>query len=73
MFHEVRRAKKQHKCSYGTNCTIEPGDIYCDDIITPWDMIADDVDDEGRTISSPSEGWEHNRYHQKCCFDTLFY
>lgn len=63
--HARRIAKKRHKCAYG-NHDIMPGEAYFDEVMAPWDRIADDVDDEGRTITSRFGEWAHTRYHSEC-------
>lgn len=68
----IRTAKKEHNCFYKSGCTIKPGDRYAEESLPPWAMIADDVDEEGRSIASPLGHWEHIYYHM-VCFDEAMY
>lgn len=65
MMEKVMVAKQEHLCTYG-NDPILPGERYIDEVIPPWQIIVDDVDDDGRPIGSPNGEWTHNRFHATC-------
>lgn len=65
MFETIRLAAREYPCSYG-NDKILPSERYIDQVIPPWQLIVDDVDDEGRPVGSPSGEWTHNRFHASC-------
>lgn len=60
-----RTARKKHPCAFGSH-SINPGDHYVDEVLAPWTMIGDDLDDEGRTVYSRHDRWDHVRYHMSC-------
>lgn len=62
------RARKPHRCEYGTECTIQPGEQYELEEHPPWTEIQDDPD--GGT--SPLGHWSRLRYHTRCYGDMLY-
>lgn len=59
---KVTTARKPHQCQ--RNCIIRPGQQYIETVIPPWAMIADDVDEEGRTIGSRNGEWTRTAFHR---------
>lgn len=66
-----RVAVKEHKCA-GCPKSIQPGDRYLEEVHSPWTRVADDVDDDGRTIYSALGTWERTRWHEKC-YDNMMW
>jgi len=65
---KIRTARKVHRCeAYAREPhDILPGERYIDEVLAPWTIVADDVDDDGRTIGAPHGSWEHFRRHLHC-------
>lgn len=61
---ETRRARTPHPCNRHRNCQIRPGQQYIRQTVAPWVMVADDVDDEGRTIGSRNNEWSVSSWHR---------
>lgn len=60
----IQTARKTHSCSHRPYCQIRPGQVYIRQSVAPWTMIADDVDEEGRTIGAPNGEWSIAKYHR---------
>lgn len=60
----IQTARKSHTCSHRPYCTIRPGQEYIRQTVAPWTMVADDVDDEGRTIGARNDEWSVAKYHR---------
>lgn len=67
-----RRARKSHQCDGGCGQDIEPGATYHEVVLAPWTTVVEDVDDEGRGISSRTDAWHTQRYHSDC-YGRVFY
>lgn len=63
MIVKVRTARVEHDCNLAMGCVIHPGERYVDSVIPPWVLVADDVDDEGRSVGAPCGEWYRSRYH----------
>lgn len=66
MIYSRQRARKAYPCAFNRHHQILPGEMYSKETVTPWDLIADDVDDEGRAMASRSNEWGVMRYHLRC-------
>ena len=62
VFIRIRKARKPRAC--GPQCMIRPGQEYVEQVIAPWVLVADDVDDEGRPIGSPNGEWTKIAFHR---------
>jgi hypothetical protein len=60
-FTKVRTARVEHDCHPG--CVIKPGERYVDEVIPPWVLVQDDVDDEGRPRGCPNGEWTRFARH----------
>lgn len=63
----LRTARKEHRCMYGTDCTIRPGEQYEEVVHPPWTLIGDE---DGGT--SPLGEWHTARYHRGCLYDAMY-
>lgn len=61
---EILTARKTHPCSRHRDCEIKPGHVYIRQTVAPWVMVADDVDEEGRTIGSRNGEWSVSKWHR---------
>jgi len=61
----MRTAGREWPCAYG-KAPIKPGERYVDEVMTPWERVVVDVDDDGRPLAEPSGQWTHVRYHPGC-------
>lgn len=66
VYYAIRTSAKQRPCD-GCEHDIVPGQKYLHIVWNfPWTLIADDVDDEGRTIGSPAGEFTTSNVHRDC-------
>ena len=72
----VHKARVAHECA-GVRCKregrmISPGESYMKITTKPWTLIADDVDEDGRTVGSPAGEWSHMNFHLMCYAEEFY-
>jgi hypothetical protein len=67
MIHYVRRARVAHRCDEGGD-TIQPGEVYEDEVYPPWTMVGEEPD----LPAAPLGRWDHIRVHPRCRAEAMY-